>query len=69
VTPAPFAYRQFFTFKLNVELNVSAFAATFPGIFTMLHHAKPHIALQTSVSKIAFKTHGANTIGRCGEVG
>jgi hypothetical protein len=50
-------------------LNVSAFAATFPGIFTMLHHAKPHIALQKSVSKIAFKTHGANTIGCCGEVG
>jgi hypothetical protein len=34
----------------------------------MLHHATPYICTANVVSKIAFKTHGANTVGRCGEV-
>jgi hypothetical protein len=49
-------------------LDVSAFAAGFPRIFTMFHSAKPHIAQQPFVGKIAFKTRGENTIGRCGEM-
>ena len=35
--PAFFAYGQFFTFELDVELDFFAFAAVFPRILTTLH--------------------------------
>jgi hypothetical protein len=42
-TPALFAYGQFFTFKLNVEFDVPAFAIAFPRILTTLHFFRPQI--------------------------
>jgi hypothetical protein len=44
--PALLTYGQFFTFKLNVKLDVFAFTAGFPRILTMLHFCRPHVFQQ-----------------------
>jgi hypothetical protein len=62
------AYRQFFAFKLNVEFDVSAFAAAFPRVSTMFHSTKPHIATATHWMQITFKPHAETDDTRCGEM-
>jgi hypothetical protein len=62
VAPALFTYGQFFAFKLNVKLDVPAFAVVFPRILTMFHGGYlSHVSVHC-VSRIAFKIHVETTV-------
>ena len=67
-TPTFFAYRQFFTFKLNVELDIFAFTAVSPRILTTLHCGNLKYVPVTVVRKIAFKIRVETTVRHLGEV-
>jgi hypothetical protein len=65
--PAPPANRALFTFELNVDFDIVAFAVIVPRISATFHGHEPPVSMRLAI--FAFKMLSGTTMRLCGEVG